>query len=519
MSPPRRSKRLVEAVQSGALRPIPAGRAGSIYERRGADAGPVPVAVPRVVAPRVGRSDVSVPPWRAWRTTSRAARCIRFIETYCRAPSGAGAGERIKLAPFQRDELEELLAPGVRSGGVQIPRGNGKSTLWAAVGLWAVADFPDAPQVPLVAFNGLQAMRTLFKPAARMVSLEPELSSRMTTYTANTDRLIKSWWNSGELLALPANVERLQGLNPSVALVDEAQTIPPEVLYAVQQGAGKRPESLVLAIGTPAPDAQRSALFDLRERVHGGARIQWVEYAAEAGCALDDRAQWALANPGIGAGFLFADVLELECGAIPEPEFRLYRLGQWIDTAQAGWLPVGAWDACPLAEPPPDGTEVVLALAGTWMSSIALVGATLDGAVFLAWFAESADDGELEDVLSSAWLRWQVTELVVAPRIRAGLVARLCDGGMPVEVWPHRTDLDAASSADFRAAITERRIAHDHHPVMAEHIGALVGQAGPDGTLRLASPDDGRPTDAGRAARMAWWRAVEQSQHPAPAIY
>src|SRR5262245_30920500 len=97
------------------------------------------------------------PPWRAWKTRSRAGRAIRWIETYCRIPSGVGTGQLMKLRRFQRDSLEELLADDVRTGGLQIPRGNAKSTLWAAVGLWAVSDGEDTPQVPLVAFNGLQA--------------------------------------------------------------------------------------------------------------------------------------------------------------------------------------------------------------------------------------------------------------------------------------------------------------------------------------------------------------------------
>jgi phage terminase large subunit-like protein len=468
---------------------------------------------------RDARIDRRPPPWRKWRTRSRAARCIRFVETYCRVPSGARHGELISLARFQRDELDELLAPGVRSGGIQIPRGNGKSTLWAAVGLWALADHEDAPQIPLVAFNGLQAMRTLYRPAARMVTIEPELRSRMVPYTSNTDRRIWCAWNDGELLALPADENRLQGLNPSVALVDEAQTIPPEVLRAVQQGAGKRPESLVLAIGTPAPGAQASALFDLRERVRAGAPVAWIEYAATAGCALDDRREWRRANPALAAGFLYPDVFDLELSAMPEPDFRMYRLGQWVDVIQAGWLPLGAWEACPTIDVPPDGTEIVLGLAGTWTSSIAIVGATLDGELFLAYSADVATDDQLDSVLADAWSRWQIVELVVAPRVRGGLVRRLGDGGMPVTVWPNRVDLEVSSSTEWRRAIVEGRVPHDHHPLIGEHVAALVGHTGGDGNLRLVAPDDGRDVDAARAARMAWYRAVEQADRPAPAIY
>jgi phage terminase large subunit-like protein len=304
-----------------------------------------------------------------------------------------------------------------------------------------------------------------------------------------------------------------------VALVDEAHTVEVEVMNAVMQGAGKRPESLVLAIGTPAPNAEHSALADLRARAADGARIAWIEYAAEAGHPVDDRREWERANPALGAGILFADVLADELRTIGEADFRMYRLGQWLDGAVASWLPLGAWEALPQVEAPPEGADVVLGLAGTWRSSIALVGATLDGALFLAWHSDTATDDELEDVLSLAWDRWQVAQLIVAPRVRPHLVRRLQDGGLPVEVWPNRVDVDVNSSTEWRRAIVEGRVPHDHSPIIGEHVGRLVGLATPDGSLRLAAPDDATDVSAARAARIAWTTAVEMADVPTPAVF
>ena len=182
-------------------------------------------------------------------------------------PVGSEHGETPPSRAVPEHAIEELLADGVHDGGLQIPRGNAKSTLWAAVGLWALCDHADAPQIPLVSYNALQARRTLFAPLVVMVKSNPELDARLVVYTSN-ERRVWSAWNEGELLPLPADVERLQGLNPTLALVDESQTIAPEIAYTVAQGAGKRPDSLVLTIGTPAPtpEARASALFDRRER-------------------------------------------------------------------------------------------------------------------------------------------------------------------------------------------------------------------------------------------------------------
>jgi hypothetical protein len=272
---------------------------------------------------------------------------------------------------------------------------------------------------------------------------------------------------------------------------------------------------LVLAIGTPAPGAQGSALHHLREQARGGAAMRWVEYAAAEGCALDDRAAWRRANPALAAGLLHADVLEAELALVSEAEFRSYRLGQWVDTIAAAWLPSGAWEACPTVAAPPAGAEVVLAVAGDWEHSIAVVGSTLDGALFLAWGNEMATDEELAAVLEQAGQRWRVVSTVFAPRIRPNLTAAL-DG---VDVWPRDTGLDVESATEWRRAIVEGRVPHDHHELVGAHVAALALGAMPDGSLRLAAPPDGRPVDAARAARMAWWRAHHLERVEAPAIF
>ena len=191
-----------------------------------------------------------------------------------------------------------------------------------------------------------------------------------------------------------------------------------------------------------------------------------------------------------------------------EAEFRCYRLGQWISAVVVDWLPPGAWEACPTIGAPPPGDEVVLAVAGTWNTgSVAVVGATMDGALFLAWAADRATDEQLVDVFARAARRWKVVEVVVAQRYRPDLVRALADEQVAVDVWLNRADLEVTSATEWRRAIVEGRVAHDHSQVLAEHVGASVARSTPDGSLRLVQPDDDRPVDAARAARMAWWRA------------
>ncbi len=55
-------------------------------------------------------------------------------------PKGKGARACLRLRPWQKDIVRAVLAPGIRTAVVGIPRGNGMSTLAAALGLWALVD-------------------------------------------------------------------------------------------------------------------------------------------------------------------------------------------------------------------------------------------------------------------------------------------------------------------------------------------------------------------------------------------
>ncbi len=456
------------------------------------------------------------PPWRRWKASSRAARAISWVETYARVPSGQGYGKALRLHPFQKDIVEALIGGDTRVSGLQICRGNAKSTLIAALGLWALCDEPDAPQVPLVAANSLHAKRTLFHPIRRMIQSSPELVERLIVYTAAGQERIASPWNEGELLPLPADHDRLQGLNPSIAIIDEAQTVDDEILWALRQGAGKRANSTVVAVGTPGADLDCS-LYRLRGLANASGREAWHEYSAPEDADPLDQSCWESANPALAVGLLDRRVLEDEAEAVrlehpgARALFRMYRLGHWISGA-SGWLPPGSWEMCPQVDMAPAGTDVVLALDGTYQRSMALVASTLDGGIFLVWAAEQASDEEVTDVLQRAFSQWNVVELAHFARIRPGIVDVAREAGVATYPWLGKVAEEVTSANEMYRAVVEQRLAHDHHPVIASQMASIELQLVPDG-IRLRRPVGGKQLiDAAMAARMAWWRA--QSYEP-----
>ena len=88
-----------------------------------------------------------------------------------------------------------------------------------------------------------------------------------------------------------------------------------------------------------------------------------------------------------------------------------------------------------------------------------------------------------------------------------GLFAELEKAEMPVKPWERNPDVEAASANELYRAIMDNTLAHDHNPLVAEHMQNLSVRTAVDGSLRLTRPDGGDPVDAALAARAAWWRA------------
>jgi hypothetical protein len=211
--------------------------------------------------------------------------------------------------------------------------------------------------------------------------------------------------------------------------------------------------------------------------------------------------------------------LGVQAELMPEHTFRTYHLGQWVEQA-AGWLPPGAWAACPVAPPPPDGAEVVISVDGTYKRTLSIVGAGLDGAVFHVWTAEAPSDEAVERYLDACLGKWQVLELVHPKRIRTRLFDELRRQGLPVQPWGGGAELEASSANELYRAILDGRLVQDGDGLLAEHVGNVAARTAVDGTLRLVRPEDGRLCDAAFAMRAAWWRALELSRMSGPlAIY
>ena len=473
-------------------------------------------------------ADTSPGPWKAWPTKSRYLRAVRFIETYCRPSKGQGHGQPLKLAPFQKSFLRAALADNVDIAVLATPRGNGKSSLGGALAVWALFDddFTGAPQVPIVATTIGQAIRSCYGVAVSMIKAEPELLRRSLIYTGISTPRVSVPANEGELFPVSNDPDGLQGLDPSLAIVDEIGFQPIASWDSLRMGAGKRSRSLIVGVGTPGLDRD-NALFHISKAVKEGAKLPGLvfrEYQAPLGCALDDRKAWRTANPAIRAGFLRVSAIETDLGITPEGYFRLFRLGQQVDGVDSWLGPNGRaiWDA--LAQPwdfvAGDPTWVGVDV-GIKRDSTAVVAVQRDPegklhAVCRLWVPTADEPVDVTDVME------HIRELARAYDVQAvsydpcffDVPAKmLADEGLPLVELPQSVERMTSVLGSLLELIKRGDIHHDGDPGLATHVLNAVARFNERGFTLQKSKSRGR-IDGVIALGLAADRAVRPAAAP-----
>ena len=183
--------------------------------------------------------------------------CIRFIETYCRVPIGVGALGPMRLAHGSRRTRSRSSSPRVCGRRVADPTGQCQEH---AVGGGRLVGGRRSRGLPD------DSARRARRPAraAHLCSDRsrrdgaPQSPSCVSGSWSTRARMSAGSGRRGATASCSAACRRngFMGSHRTLALLDEAQTVEPDVWNAILQGAGKRDSSLVVAIGTPAPGAR-----------------------------------------------------------------------------------------------------------------------------------------------------------------------------------------------------------------------------------------------------------------------
>ncbi len=453
------------------------------------------------------------------RSGSRSNQFERFCRKYLTVPKGHGQGNPFELRSWQRDLIASVVDadPQPRIAGWMCPRGQGKSTLLAALGLWELFCGGEGATVVVVAVDQRQA-GLIFGIARRMVELSPELQKRCQIWK---ERLVIPSRNA-TFECLPAEPKRLEGLDYSLALLDEAGEVDRATYEVLALAQGKRPRSSLIAIGTPGPDPDSSVLVTLRN-LHaelGPEYIAWSEFSANEfqHHSADCRHCWELANPALG-DFLAEDAMVTLLKTMSENTFRRVRLCQVVTDTTGQFLPPGTWDGLSTGKPIPKGSKVVIGLDGSLSNDstalvIGTVSATPHFDLLGLWERPQDDDdwrvsiAEVEDVIRRARKEYRVVELVADPWGWSRTLQTLEAEGFTVASFPWNASRLTAATTDLYVGCTNGTMSHSGNPDLARHVGNAVVKRDSRGLRITKSCNHGPKIDAAAALLMAHSRAT-----------
>lgn len=466
----------------------------------------------------------------SYKHSARARRELDRFVSFC-------AIVGLQLEPFQRLILLEVF-DGRRELVVLIPRGNGKTTLFAALALWHLLTHP-APRVYLAAASKDQA-DLAFEAARDFARSHPSLKKRVRIKFRRIERAD----GAGYMRVLSSDAGRAHGLMPTLALVDELHAHKNGHLYvALKTAMGKNLEAQLVTISTAGHDEEeqlgrmRRDAFEAGAIEQGGERLKiarvttsnfaLLEWACEEGDDLEDPDVVKLANP---ASFVYVSFLleQIASPGLHPVELATYHANVWR-TGIDSWLPHGAWAACldPDGAVIPPGAEV---FGGVDM------GRRNDrGAIVIVHVLERDDDAYITDCVVQSHiydpadqpdgvLAFSTVENAIRDIAREYQLA-----GMAYDPWRFDRSAELLENEGIRMmqhdqtdarmgpatqwlyeAINLRRIRHDGDAELAAHVNACHAVALANGGVRLKKdPKAKKPVDAGHALSNAFSIATQ----------
>lgn len=277
---------------------------------------------------------------------------------------GPLASTPIRLEPWQVFVLTTIFGWVDNSGHrrfrrvyIEVPRGNAKSTLSSAVGLYMLtADGEGGAECYSLATTRDQA-RIVFGDAQAMARKSAGFRARYgVTVGAHNIHVLAS---ASKFEALSAEGSTLDGLNIHFGCIDELHAHKIRTVYdVVETGTGKRDNSLLWVITTAGSD-RAGICFEIHSfvtKVLDGVIEDDSQFGIIYG--LDDGDDWGLedslikANPNWGISVRPEVILPLQAKALQLPSatnnFRTKHCNDWVSVDTA-WMDIRAWERC--AEP------------------------------------------------------------------------------------------------------------------------------------------------------------------------
>ncbi|KVP71063.1 terminase [Burkholderia ubonensis] len=359
-----------------------------------------------------------------------AAHIIDWIEKQFLHIKGALAGQALVLDPWQRFwtavmygwRRAETGRRRFRTGYEEVARKNGKSTWKAGQGDYLfLMDGEQGAEVYTIATTREQAM-SVFKPALdnyrRRCRRSKRLARSIKVYDGtNQERIV---FGSSVFKPLPANAESLDGLNPSVCMVDELHAHKTREVWDVMESAlGARLQPLISAITTAGyildgicTEIRGYLVMILRGEKLDDSFFGYI-YTLDEGDDPFDPTVWIKANPSLGSAKTVEYMRSQAAKAAELPSakanFLTKDLNVWVNGALS-WFDMQVWDRCAAPFDP-------AILVGRRCFGGLDLASTQDLSAFVLVFPPYDDDGDIVEELGPDG-EWYYVAHIFAPEAK-----------------------------------------------------------------------------------------------------
>lgn len=496
-----------------------------------------------------------------------ANHAIEFIETWVRLPDTTDADgnpKRFELQPWQAFIVGSLFGwrwatsghRRFRNAYIEIGKGNGKTPLLAAIGLYGLMmDGQRAPEVYAAAADRDQAM-IMFRDAVRMVDASPDLSGRIKR--TGIEHVTNLAYGLGFFRPFSREQGAKSGTRPHMGLIDEVHEHPnPDIINKMRAGAKGNQDALFIEITNSGTD-RTSICYQHHEH---SRRIleqtvpdeRWFSYVCtldEGEDPLEDESCWLKVNPNLGVS-IHREYLQDQVSAaknIPAETNTVLRLNFCVWTqAHTRFLDMPKWHACVGSMPAIEMTGAKC-YAGLDLgqsddfTAFVLVWVLTDGRIVMKahfWIPSAAldkpnrpyaewqraaalnviPDSEVidydlvEDAVKALCHKHSVLEVAYDKRFAEQMAQHLTGAGITMVNTPQGFQLTEALRK-LSDIVTNETLVHDGNPVMGWMGANLVVRHGRNGEMRPDKDKAAEKIDGQVAFVMALDVIVRQPDSP-----
>jgi phage terminase large subunit-like protein len=442
---------------------------------------------------------------------------------------GPFAGHDIVLMPWQRWCTINLFGfverktrlRRFRQASIWVPRGNGKSSWVAPLGLYCgFAEGEGGAEIYAAAVTRDQA-KIVWSTAWEMVRRAPDFRNHLGVSTSTNS--IYQDRSASKFVPISSDSKGLEGLNVHFASLDEIASHRTGRVYdVILTGLGKRLQPLLVSISTATSNTTGvgKQIWDYTEKVLDDIiedeRFFGVIYAAEASDDPWSEATLKKVNPGWGITVVAEQVRMIARQARNNPAqeaiYKTRHLNLWV-SSDAALFNMDAWkqrasdelrledfagkpcmvgldiankiDLTALVflfpvEDEDSGLMHYVLFSKFWIPAARLETNTFYAAwVEAGWLTstpgETIDYTVIETAILDACGRHEVQGLPFDPWSATQLAARMLDQQVPMIEYPMNVGTMSEPTKHFDACIRNGRLHHDGNPVMTWCVSNVVG--------------------------------------------